>query len=452
MKVHDRLTWLQWLLIGVILLMIVGVIGIGIGYLEGEKDLKESVAVSFAVELQKQFELGMKDLDEENYELAIQRFEYILQRDPEYPDALGMLSESILQAENQNMDQSIPLQETVVFITQVPTPSITPTPTPDTREIDELALAVQNELINRDWTNLVNTILSLRNIDPLYRVSEIDKALYLALYFGGIDKILNIGDLEGGLYDLTIANQFSPLDSTASIYQNWARLYLIGMSFWGVYPDQAVYYFGQLAQAAPYLKDLSGIPATNRYRMALIQYGDQLATAEEWCDAHDQYLLAQSLYNDPGLQPIVNDIYEKCQISIATYTPSPTISPTPTITSTPTITITLTPSLTFTPAPTGGITLTPSPTQTASPTSESSATPSSTPTFTGTPTASPTSGMTATPEPTSTSTNTPTPSDTSTLTATSEESAVDSSHGESQTSYSYQNYPSSSDQDSDRYY
>ena len=31
-----------------------------------------------------------------------------------------------------------------------------------------------------------------------------------------------------------------------------------------LYPDQSVYYFSQLAAAAPYLHDLSGVPAINR--------------------------------------------------------------------------------------------------------------------------------------------------------------------------------------------
>jgi hypothetical protein len=175
-------------------------------------------------------------------------------------------------------------------------------------------------------------------------------------------------------------------------------MYQMGMSFWGVYPDQSIYYFSQLAYAAPYLKDLSGIPATNRYRMAVIQYAEQFAKAEEWCDSYEQYQLAQNLYEDQGLKPTVNDIYERCQISIATYTPSPTNTLTPTITNTSTIA----------PPTDDGFTLTPQNTSTHTPTPELTTPPASnTPTQTPEDTSTQESTSTFTPEATATSTPTP---------------------------------------------
>jgi hypothetical protein len=401
MRILNRFSWLQWLLFGVIILITAGVFGVGFGYLDGENELRESTSISIASDIQKQFTLGMGDFESGNYELARQRFEYVLQRDPEYPDGVKMLTDTIMQQELQlqkilQQESQPKISEIQVTSTQIP--SITPTPTPDTREIDELSVVVQDQLNNKDWKNLISTILALRNINPLYKVSEIDSALYLALYFGGIDKIMLDGDLEGGLYDLALAEQFAPLDSSAQVYQGWARMYQMGMSFWGVYPDQSIYYFSQLAYAAPYLKDLSGIPATNRYRMAVIQYAEQFAKAEEWCDSYEQYQLAQNLYEDQGLKPTVNDIYERCQISIATYTPSPTNTLTPTITNTSTIA----------PPTDDGFTLTPQNTSTHTPTPELTTPPASnTPTQTPEDTSTQESTSTFTPEATATSTPTP---------------------------------------------
>jgi hypothetical protein len=382
-------SWLQWLLLGFFLLVFAGIIGVGFGYLNGETELKTSVSRSIAIDIKTQFDLGMEDYKAGNYELARQRFEYVLQQDPDYSKGLEMLSETIHRLYEQVNDSGI--QVTATFI-----PSATPSPTPDTREIDELVFVAQTQLMNEDWKNLVITIISLRDINPLYRVSEIDRALYLALYFGGIDKILEDGDLEGGLYDLSLAEQFAPLDSQASIYQEWARLYQIGMSFWGVYPDQSAYYFSQLAYAAPYLRDLSGVYAFTRYRLALIQYGDQLAQAEDWCSAIEQYNLAQSLYEDQSLISTIINVNEQCQLSIATYTPTPTITFTPTIT--PTITPTL-----------GGLTSTPEFTPTLSATPEASFTPSLTSTMTPTEVTTPEQSPTSTLTNTQTSTPTPTP-------------------------------------------
>jgi len=435
MMILNRFSWVQWMLFGVIILITAGVFGVGFGYLDGENELRESTSISIASDIQKQFNLGMGDFESGNYELARQRFEYVLQRDPEYPDGVKMLTDTIMQQELQlqkilQQESQPEISEIQVTATQIP--SITPTPTPDTREIDELSVVVQAQLSNKDWRHLISTILALRNINPLYKVSEIDSALYLALYFGGIDKIMLDGDLEGGLYDLALAEQFAPLDSSAQVYQGWARMYQMGMSFWGVYPDQSIYYFSQLAYAAPYLKDLSGIPATNRYRMAVIQYAEQFAKAEEWCDSYEQYQLAQNLYEDQGLKPTVSDVYEKCQISIATYTPSPTNTLTPTITITSTIApptddgLTPTPQNTSTHTPTPELT-TPPASKTPTQTPENTSTQESTSTFipeettTTTATSTSTSTPTSTPDgPTQTETPTSEPSSTETPSTTPE--------------------------------
>jgi len=415
-------SWLQWLLLGFFILIFSGILGLGFGYLDGETEVITSVSRTRADDINTQFDLGMNDYQAGNYELARQRFEYVLQQDPEYSKGLEMLSETILRINEQVNDSGV--QVTATFI-----PSATPSPTPDTREIDELVFVAQTQLMNEDWKNLVITIISLRDINPFYRVSEIDRALYLALYFGGIDRILEEGDLEGGLYNLALAELFAPLDSQASIYQEWARLYQIGMSFWGVYPEWSVVYFSQLAYAAPYLRDLSGVYAFTRYRLGLIQYGDHLAQAEDWCSAIEQYNLAQSLYEDQSLISTIISVNEQCQLSIATYTPTPTITFTPTITptiggltSTPeyTPTISATPEASFTPS----LTSTMTPTEETTP--EQSPTPTSTITQTSTPTqlptsdpASPTSSPTFTPTYTNTVEETLPPEPTATPTPTS---------------------------------
>ena len=189
-------------------------------------------------------------------------------------------------------------------------------PTPDTRAVDELFQVAQSQWQNQDWVSLSQTIVSLRNLDPSYRAREVDRMLFLALRFNGVDKILNKGNLEGGLYDLALVEKFALLDNQARTYQEWARLYILGASFWNVMPDKSVFYFKQLASAAPYLKDLSGIYAIDRYRLALIQYGDQLTKTDEWCLAVEQYDLAKSLNEDPGLQPTMIYAADLCQSGI----------------------------------------------------------------------------------------------------------------------------------------
>jgi hypothetical protein len=393
MEFYRRLNWFQWFLTGAFILILAGAAGLVMGYITGTRARAINAALSEVVDFQTQFELGLQDYKAGNYNLARQRFEYVLKRDPNFPGAAHYLAETLLR-----------LNESGAQVTDIVAPTATLSPTPDTRAVDELYSIAQTQFQNQDWRNLVQTILALRNNDPHYQVVEVDRMLFLGLRFGGIEKILNEGDLEGGLYDFALAEQFAPLDSQASIYQEWARLYQIGVSFWGVLPEWSVYYFRQLAAAAPYLRDFSGIPAIDRYRLALVQYGDQLAGSEDWCAAFEQYDLAASMGGVAGLQPTLTYADEKCQHSIATPTLTP--SPTSELTATPTITatITITPPLSLTSTPSSTVSFTSTPTATASPTIQSTST--AAPTIT--PTITPSLLDTHTPTATATPTQTPT--------------------------------------------
>lgn len=403
MDLYRRLNWFQWFLVGAFILLLAGTLGLVWGYITGTRAREKDAAISHAVEIQTQFELGLDDYTDGRYSLARQRFEYVLKVEPGFPGAAQYLAETLLR-----------MDESGIQVTEVILPTSTLSPTPDTRAIDELYATALNQLTAKDWGTLIHTILALRNIDPTYRVVEIDRMLYLSLRFGGIQKILDEGDLEGGLYDLALAEQFAPLDYQAGIYTEWARLYQVGVSFLGVLPERAVYYFSQLAAAAPYLHDASGIPAQNRYRMALLQYGDQLANAEDWCAAFEQYNLAASLGSVSGLQSTLTAVDEKCQFSIATptLTASATLEQTATMTMTITTTPTVSPSLALTETPTATTDYTSTPTATSTATQESSDTATPTATSTATPTATQAPLETPTPTATGTPTATPTPTPT----------------------------------------
>jgi tetratricopeptide (TPR) repeat protein len=354
MKFIRRFTWLHLGIIGLLVLLLAGTAALAAGYWSGTQAKAGQKVMARAVEIQTQFQLGQTDFQAGNYDLARQRFEYVLAQEPDYPGAVDLLAQTLIKMHESGATPSV---------IQVPTPTLSPTP--DTRAIDELYAQAQAQLDAQDWTGLVQTVLSLRNIDPLYQVYEVDRMLYLALRFMGGQKILELGDLEGGLYDLALSEAFAPLDKQSGIYRDWARLYQIGVSFWGVLPERSVGYFAQLAAAAPYLRDLSGIYAKDRYRLALIQYGDFLAQAGDWCLAYDQYQLAQSLADDAGLLPTLTFAEESCQETVATLTPTTSgstveviLTPTATLTITQELPAesTLTPTLEFSPTATAEVT------------------------------------------------------------------------------------------------
>ena len=354
----------------------VGVFGAYAGYQSAYHDFEGLQGTQAVLLIAEQYELGMLDLEEGRYDLARQRFEYVLERDPGHTGAADNLL--------------IVLQ--VLYATATPTPvppTRTPTPTPDLRPIEDLYTQAVGQFNAENWDGVIDTLVNLRKVDQAYRVVDVDSLLYRTLRIRGIHKIRNESNLEGGIYDLALAERFGPLDVDANQWRNFARIYMIGSSFWEVDPIQAVYYFGQVASAAPYLRDASGWTARERYRAALIQYGDLLARKGEWCEAEMQYNLALEIYSDQAIIPTVTYLALECSPPTSTPEDTATITLTPTITNTlgpgvtpinthtPTSTSTVStvePTLTETPIPeltdTPGVEETPTPTQELTPTNQ----------------------------------------------------------------------------------
>jgi tetratricopeptide (TPR) repeat protein len=358
------------------MILMVGVFGAYAGYQSAYQDFDRLQVTQAVLLIAEQYELGILDLEEGRYDLARQRFEYVLERDPGHTGAADNLL-LVLQ---------------VIYATATPTPvppTRTPTPTPDLRPIEDLYSQAVGQFNAENWDGVIDTLVNLRKVDQAYRVVDVDSLLYRKLRIRGIHKIRNESNLEGGIYDLALAERFGPLDVDANQWRNFARIYMIGSSFWEVDPLQAVYYFGQVASAAPYLRDASGWTARERYRAALIQYGDLLARKGEWCEAESQYNLALEIYSDQAIIPTLSYLALECSPPTSTPEDTATITLTPTITNTlgpgvtpinthtPTSTSTVStvkPTLTETPIPeltdTPGVEDTPTPTQELTPTDQ----------------------------------------------------------------------------------
>jgi hypothetical protein len=154
--------------------------------------------------------------------------------------------------------------------------------------------------------------LLLRKNYPDFMPVKVDGMLFVALRNRGIDKISTQHDLEGGNYDLSLAERFGPLDAEARNWRDWAEMYIRGASYWGVDWAQAVYYFAQVASQGPNLMDASGWTASRRYMDALLGYGSWLAAKGEWCDAQTQFDTYMSLQADPAVEPTAVFAAEQC--------------------------------------------------------------------------------------------------------------------------------------------
>jgi len=340
-----------WIFYGLLVLILIALTSGFLGYQSGINRRKSAEATQVAIQVEDQFALALGDMEAKRYDLARQRFEYVIQLNPNYPGVTEKLAEVILR------------QNSTATPTIAPTPTITPTP--DLRGVEELFQQAQQDLANYNWSAAIDTLLALRKADITYQPVWVDDMLYVSFRNRGVDKILKEGELEGGIYDLTLAERFGPLDADASGYQIWARLYITGASFWELDWSQAVYYFAQVAPALPNLRDGSGWTATERYRLALIGYGGQLADAKEWCAAQEQYELALEIGDDPQARETLDFVAQKCSESKQQPEPqpeSPEPTPTPGEESTPTqavATETQPPAATPTPSPSEEPTATP---------------------------------------------------------------------------------------------
>jgi tetratricopeptide (TPR) repeat protein len=270
-----------------------------------------------------QFELGVRELANKQYENAQKRFEYVIQIMPNFPGAQEKLTEVMLA------------KAQVATPTLAPTPTLTPTP--DMRGEEELFEQALVYVREENWQDAMATLDSLRELNLDYRTVDVDGLYYLALRNRGVELILNEGSLEPGIYDLSLAETFAPLDLEAKNYRMWARNYLNGASYWALDWSQVVAIFGDLYTYLPYLRDSSGMTTTERYRVGLINWGDLLNLSEEFCLASEKYEMALAVMDDQNVVPKATKAYEEChkpeeeptkKPQEATPTPPPAVEPT----------------------------------------------------------------------------------------------------------------------------
>ncbi len=286
------------LIIGVLMMVIAG--SAFAGYRAGlaERDRRAHEASQQAAD--EQFSLALQDMSQGRYELARQRFEYVLGVNPGYAGATEQL------AEVMRLMNATPLPE--------------PTSTAETTPAEVLFTRAVARSRMKDWEGAIDALTALRGIDPAYQVILADGLMFVALRNRGLERIQS-GLLELGLYDLYQAEQVGPLDAEADGYRLWAELYLAADSYWGLNWERAAYYFGELYTSAPYFLD-----TFDRLYQSTRNYADQLAAAGDYCPAQEWYAEAQSLRIDADVADRLATAQANCQS--ATPTPEPGATPT----------------------------------------------------------------------------------------------------------------------------
>jgi len=301
----------RWILAGLGLFVLLLGLGAWSGYQTAVSARKSQQALQSAVEANFQFQLGVEDLKKGFCTRARDRFVYVIQLVPDYPEAQDQLILASLCAD--------------AGATQAAEVTAGPTPTPDLRDAETIFAEAQTLLSAQNWDALLPSLDTLRKNFPDFHAIEVDRLYYIAYRNRGVQRIMPpVGDLERGIFDLNRAEQIGPLDETAEKVRQWAVWYIIGTSFWEVDWTQAVQYFEYLAGpagAAPQLHDTSFFSAIDRLTQAraglsleLIAQAERYARDKQWCaaaDAMDQANAYSPL--DPEAQALWVNYIEICQ-------------------------------------------------------------------------------------------------------------------------------------------
>ena len=300
--------------LGLIIILILAILA---GYGSGISIRKDTQTSVLSQQLGEQFQFALVDMQFGRYANARQRFEFIIANDPGYPGAQQKLTE-------------------VLVLINVPTPTITPslTPTPDFTGAEQAFTRAQQLIAAQDWTGAISALDQMRKLDWNYQTSLVDGMYYFALRNYGYSLITQQGNLEGGIYQLTLAERFGPLDRDSNGLREGARYYLIGASFWELDWAQVISYFDQV-RAWGNLWD-GTMTASERYWFAAMRYADQLVGEGQFCDADSYYVIAQAI------APLDSQAAEGYELAHTTCFPpteavtaTATFSLTPTETSTP---------------------------------------------------------------------------------------------------------------------
>lgn len=275
----------------------VGVSAMG-GYIAGQNQRNVSATQTTAMSIDLQYNLGLSDMQSGNYELAADRFRWVLEHSPGYPGA----AESLAQAEAALNTVDIPDEATLI-------PSTSDNP-------DQLLAEAKDFFDSSDWANAISRLERVQSIDPNYQVIEVKEMLYTAYSTLGLQYVQ--GDrIEEGLYLLEQAEKIRPLSDSTAGERNLARLYTTGQIYWGLDWNVVIQNFIVIYEIAPNYRDVQP-----RLREAYVKWGDQLWRLGAPCDAVVQYENALNMESD-------NEVRDK-RISAQDACDNPTAVPTPT--------------------------------------------------------------------------------------------------------------------------
>jgi len=240
-----------------------------------------------AQEADKYYQRGLEDLNAGRLELARADFAYVLEIDPNYPDAALQL-----QVVNDRIAELARVE-----------------PTPTTAPVEVAATLVEAAREAYDAGNLqaaIERLVQARELEPGFEQQAVEDLLFRASYTHGL-QMLDVDRLEEGVYYLEQAAALRPLDADAALQLEYAKLYLTARGYWSVNWDRAIERFGELVNIAPGYKD-----TYSRYVTAHILHADSYAARGDYCPAQPLYQKAMSLRPDAAVQAKLEEATAGC--------------------------------------------------------------------------------------------------------------------------------------------
>jgi len=293
------------ILLTILVALVVFALSVFSGYQYAMSSRMNAQQSTIQKQLMEQYQYALVDIQFARYDAAKQRLDFIIANNPNYPGASQTLTDLLVK-------MSIPTS----------TPTLVPTPTPNPSGAQGTFATAQQYIAAQDWANALAALDQVRKEDSTYQTVQVDGMYYFALRNYGYDMILKQGNLEGGIYELTLAERFGPLDNTASGLREGARAYLTASSFYGINWQQAVQYLSQVASGWPSMWD-GTMTAAQRYQIASMRYGDQLVSQGQYCAAVTQYTNASTIGNlDTDAAKGYNQAYKECYPATGTVAPT----------------------------------------------------------------------------------------------------------------------------------
>ena len=294
-------------LIGVTLCALATAAALGIlgGVASGNSAREVQATQTATAELEMQLLLGQADLEQGRYELAAQRFRWILERIPDHPEASQGL------AETERLMTSSASEPTLV-------PSVSGDPA-------EIFAQAQSYFENGEWENAITRLYELQALDPTYEAITATEMLHTALVTLGLQYIR--GDrIEEGMLLLDQAAEIRPLDDITEGERRLANLYVIGRTYWNIDWKITIVNFEAIYELAPNYRDVA-----ERLWEAYVRYAEQLTRAGDPCGAAEGYTAALALRADS----VIREKRDAAALLCETGAPTPSADPLETLTPEP---------------------------------------------------------------------------------------------------------------------